>query len=85
MKAKHDNRQSWEKQQYWKLDNGWTAIVEFSPHYGDYITQLYNKDVKWQACNGLKDLPDFAKDWVTPISPGHWQTLVRTNFEKDWN
>lgn len=85
MRATIDRKQSWEKQTFWKLENGWTAIVNFGV-YGENISQLIDNTTgfRWQACNGREDLPEFARAWVTPIAEGHWQTLVRPIFERHY-
>lgn len=87
MKATYDNENSWEGGQWWKLENGFTAIVGYG-HCGEYVTKIFPTGLEvrdgWQACNGDDDAPDWAKPWIQPTSPGHWQTVMRPCFEKCW-
>lgn len=63
---------SWEKQQWYKLANGYTAIVEHNPHYGLMVTGLFSETAEWSCCNGLQDIPDYARPWVKNniVTPG---------------
>ncbi len=44
---------SWERQQFFRLDNGWEATVEWNQCYGEFVKALKSPDGKvWQASNG---------------------------------
>jgi hypothetical protein len=52
---------SWEKQTWYRLENGWTAVVEYNPSYGEFVKALLGPGVDdpcgkdgpvWLACNG---------------------------------
>jgi hypothetical protein len=79
-----DLENSWGKQDYWKLNNGFTVIVEYSPHYGEYISQIFNSKIRYCACDGIEKFPDWARAWIEPIAPGHWQTIMKPKFLKLW-
>jgi hypothetical protein len=88
---------SWEKCRHVRLSNGFKAHISYSQHYGDFISRIESPDGKiWQACDGyLSDdngnwdkFPaelEFARAWVKPTSPGHWQTLMRPEFDIKWD
>ena len=86
MKATRDKNNSWEGSEWWNLDNGFTAVVEYG-HCGEYVTKLFPKGSGvrdgWRASSGDAP-PDWAKSWIQPTSPGHWQTVMRPCFEKVW-
>lgn len=84
MNAIYRAQDSWEKQSIWELDNAWQATVEYSIHYGEHITRLDNPDKTfyWHCSNGLKDLPEFAKDWIEDVGAGN--KLVKVKFNKIW-
>lgn len=71
---------SWEKQSYYKLDNGYTVRLEDS-FYGNMVAAIeLNDDIIYHCSNGLDSAPDWIKDWIEPISEGHWQKLIRPRF-----
>lgn len=70
---------SWEKQNVFLLSNGYKAIVEYGL-YGRMITALYTDSECWHCSNGFSALPDFAQEWIEPISPGHWETILRPRW-----
>lgn len=72
-----NNLLSWERQSFWQLSNGWTAITECSPFYGEMVTALYDGQSMWQCPNGLTGLPQFARSWIEPIV-NDW--IVRLNI-----
>jgi hypothetical protein len=82
MKASRNNVDSWEKQTCYDLENGWSAIVEFSPIYQNHITRLDNPErtTYWHCSNGLTNLPEFAKPWIRGgDGPDH--RLVNPQFQ----
>jgi hypothetical protein len=83
MNGKYNRKESWEKQSVYDLDNGWSATLEYS-HYGEMVARLDSPDRKtyWHCSNGIKDLPEFAREW---LNGGDWwaiQDLVRPKFTK---
>lgn len=83
--GKYDHRRSWEKQQVWKLDNGFRATVEHSTHYGDMVVRLDFPDGGyWQCSGGDACLPGFAFNWVEEIrnDRGVIAKLVRPLFDR---
>lgn len=84
MNGTYNHKQSWLRQHVFTLENGWTATIE-SSYYGDMISCLEKDGYVWHCSNGQADLPEFAREWVQPIAPGHWQTLVRPLFNKQYN
>jgi hypothetical protein len=83
MNGKFNQKQSWEHQTVFDLDNGWQATVEYC-HYGEMVTRLDSPDRKtyWHCSNGIKDLPEFAREW---LNGGDWfttQNLVRPKFNR---
>lgn len=76
---------SWEKQQYFLLENGYTVCVEWNQAYGEFVKSITKNDAKWLASNGLATLPQemqWALAWVKPIAPGHWQTIMQPQIER---
>lgn len=97
MIGKFDKRQSWEKQQVFKLDNGWTATVEYSVHYGEMVSRLdspkgeivsHKNATKgkayWHCSDGLDDLPDFAQSWREVVVMSAQTEIIRPRFEKEY-
>ena len=99
MKAIRNEKNSWEKQSCFDLENGWQATVEYC-YYGDMITRLDSPDGKyWHCSNGVGEklpehvysfnkvipLPDFARPWIEQLTNAHgvFANLVRPNFTKD--
>ena len=71
-----------QKSREYLLNNGYTATVEYSLHYGDHVTRFDSPDgTYWHCSNGLKDLPDFARSWVRG-GTGVDATLINPQFEK---
>ena len=75
--------QSWEKQTYYQLSNGWIAVEE-EGHYGWFIRTLENKKTgkRWEASNGIKE---------NKLGADHYNKLLKTDkyidlpdFAKDW-
>lgn len=81
------SQKSWEKQSVWNLDNGWRATVEYG-YYGDHVVRLDSPDRKtyWHCSNGIKDLPDFAHEWLQggeyPGTGPDLTKMVRVKFVK---
>lgn len=86
MKAQFLSKQSWEKQQLYKLDNGCVVTVEFG-HYGESISRIEDNLGYWHCSDGWKTIPErfsFAKSWCEPYL-SHSQDvfrLIRPRFEK---
>lgn len=83
MNGKYNKEQSWEKQAIYDLDNGWQARVEMS-HYGEHVVRLDSPDRKtyWHCSNGIKDLPEFAREWVNGGDFFTTADLVRPKFDR---
>jgi hypothetical protein len=94
--GKFDKRQSWEKQSVYKLDNGWTATLEYS-HYGEMVSRLDSPKGEivsyknapqgkayWHCSDGHTDLPDFARPWIKIVVPSAGTEIVCPGFEKDY-
>lgn len=80
MKAKYDKERSWEKQSFFDLENDCSIRVEYNPFYGPLVTAIADFEGEWFACNGLESLPErfaFARAWIEPITPGHWQRVMK--------
>ena len=90
MKGKYNTRQSWEKQSVYKLDNGWTATLEYNMSYGEFISRLDapkghllgNGKPYWHCSDGLAHLPDFAQGWREVVVKTAGDELVRAGFTK---
>lgn len=85
MKAKFNKRKSWEKQSYFKTKDGVEFCVEWSQHYGEYITSIEDKDGRWVACNGAETLPERFKkflQWEEVVVKSCDSRLIRPKFEK---
>ena len=85
IKGKRNGKKSWEKQTVYNLSNGCTAIIEWSPHYGDFLSRIDKPDgAYWHCSNGISGLPEFAKHWIQEICNAHGviARLVRPNFKK---
>ncbi len=52
MIGKFDKGQSWEKCSVWNLDNGWQAAVQYSEHYGEFVSRLSKDGKHWYASDG---------------------------------
>ena len=82
--------QSWEKQSWWLLENGWTAIEEYNQCHGPFIKALLGPGVSepcgksgpvWLACNGRP--PE--------LGAAHYNAMMQTDryvdlpdFAKPW-
>lgn len=85
MNGKFDSKQSWEKQQVFKLENGYTAIVSWNNSYGELVTCLTHPKLgTWHACNGLAELPQFAHAWLKCINPTCGCQIVQPKFEREY-
>lgn len=84
LNGKHNKEESWEKQNVYDLDNGYRVTVEYNQHYGDMVSRIDAPDETyyWHCSNGKDGLPEFAREWIKPVAPGHWMTLVRPLFNK---
>ena len=87
MKGTFIKERSWEKQRYYRLDNGFTICTE-SMHDGrERVAKIEHCSGVWYACNGIYTLPKsfkWALAWVKPISEGHWQKVMFPDFECVW-
>lgn len=87
MKGTFIKERSWEKQRYFRLDNGFTICTE-SMHDGrERVARIEHGSEVWCACNGRETLPksfEWALAWVKPIAEGHWQTVMFPDFECVW-
>jgi hypothetical protein len=70
--------QSWEKQTFWKLNNGMTVIEEYNQCYGPFIKGIEDKDGAWHACDGRHTMEERFK-FILEWDDG---TLIRPNFQK---
>lgn len=80
MKAKYDKERSWEKRKWYDLENDCSICVEYNPFYGDLVSIIHDHESEWYANNGLDSLPEcfsFAREWIEPIVPGHWQRVMK--------
>jgi hypothetical protein len=85
MTGKYNSEKSWTKQSVYDLDNGWTATVEDS-HYGEHVTRLDSPDgTYWHCSNGIKDLPEFAVEWLVGGDNFVIATLVRPSFKVSYD
>jgi len=86
MKGKYLKKRSWERQSFYKLDNGYIVVIEYNQHYGDMVSSVRSgknsNKVLWHCSNGSKNKPNWLLSWEKPISKGHWQTLTRPCFDK---
>lgn len=81
-----NRRLSWEKQTVWDLSNGCRVTVERS-HYGEMVARIDDAAGYWHCSNGYDSIPDrfsWARDWIEPIEPGHWDTIMIPKFRKTW-
>jgi hypothetical protein len=72
-------RECWEKQHFFRLENGVKVCIEWNQHYGEFIKRLDDKDGYWVASNGLQTLPErfhFVLEWKDE------HNLIRPNFER---
>jgi hypothetical protein len=77
---------SWEKQSYYKLDNGYTVRVEYNSCYGGVVAAIeLNDEIIYHCSNGLKTAPTWIKEWIEPIAENHWQKLIRPRFTMIYN
>ena len=76
---------SWEKQSYYKLENGYTARIEDS-YYGPIVAAIESDNsIIYHCSNGVDSAPDWVKDWIKPITQGHWQKTIRPCFTMIYN
>lgn len=83
--GKYNSRESWIKQSYFDLSNGYQVCIEHNQAYGELVTSISGNGDIWHACNGRDSLPDhmkWAMSWVVPIAEGHWQHVMVPNFER---
>ena len=81
----HDPERSWEKQNVWHLDNGWTAIVEYNQFYGELVSRLDGPQGQlWHCSDGMTGVPDFAQPWIETLDMPAQLQLCRPNFEKTY-
>lgn len=96
MTGKYNRRQSWEKQQIYDLDNGWSATVEHS-HYGPMVSRLDSPAGEvvsfkncpkgkpyWHCSDGFDDLPEFARPWLKTIHQLTGTQIVTPGFTKEY-
>ena len=87
MNGKFNPDDSWEQAPAFDLDNGFQAVISYSPHYGEFICRLIypNKKTYWHCSNGLGGLPEFAQPWIKVVVESCGIKLVRPQFEKIWD
>lgn len=86
MKGKRLANRSWEKQTYFKLENGFTVCVEWNQAYGNLVTHIEGNGEVWHGCNGIESLPEcmqWAMEWWKPVAPGHWQMIMQPTIEQE--
>jgi hypothetical protein len=76
---------SWEKQQFYLLDNDVEVCVEWNQCYGDFIKAAFKNKIEWFACDGVKTLPEefsFLLDWQEIVNETSETKLIRPKFNK---
>ena len=87
MKGTYIKDRSWEKQRYYRLDNGCVICTESMWDGRDHVKSIESGSDVWYACNGIETLPksfEWALEWVRPIAEGHWQKVMFPSFECVW-
>lgn len=82
MNAKFNRKESWEKCSMWDLDNGWQAAVQYSVHYGEYVSGLYKDGKGWHASDGF-DNP-YANDADPVVRKVFKDHLPLPDFARPW-
>ncbi len=75
--------ESWEKQDIYRLSNGWKATVEWNQCHGPFIKRLDSPDDSqmWLASNG--DPPELGADHYNKIF-GHSKYVDLPDFAQAW-
>lgn len=58
MNGKFCERNSWEKQKVFRLDNGCFVTLEYNSHYGEFISRIDDDKGYWHCSDGLEKLPE---------------------------
>lgn len=84
MTGKFIRGKSWEKQKFFKLDNGYVVRVENS-YYGDIVAAIHTDEgeILYHVSRGHDAIPEkltWLREWIHPIAEGHWDTIIRPDF-----
>lgn len=71
--------QSWEKQSFWLLENGWTVIEEYNQVYGPFVKGLLGPGV---SSPGDKDGPVWFAHNGHPPDGGAERANLRLNTKR---
>lgn len=81
MKGKYLKEESWEKQSFYALDNGFIVVVEYSALTPMVSSVRKDGEIIFHCSDGMDKAPEWIKSWEQPISKGHWQTIIVPMFE----
>ncbi len=72
MKGLYLKDRSWNKREFYLLDNDFIIGVECG-YYGSHVVRVEKNEMVWCACDGIKTLPsafEWVLEWLKPIAPG---------------
>ena len=83
MQGKYLKDRSWEKQSFYKLDNGFIVRIEFNQFYGDMVAAVLEDDeIIWHCSDSHKTAPLWIRNWTRVIHKKSNTKSIKPLFER---